>query len=168
MSNIGLMLSPKKLIHENLAYLGEEFGVHLHKVISRMGDSLQITLSNTSYVADGLYIADPRLLLSLVPFKLLDQGDLLEFEVAPRKPSVLVLSQKFHRDWQAKALDQSGWVSAKTIVVNGVFQGVLLPQNVHRVRLEFKPYARYAWIAHVFWLIMLVLLGVKAWKRKGN
>ena len=43
MSNISLMLSPTKLTHENLEYLGEESGVHLHKVISRMGDSLQVT-----------------------------------------------------------------------------------------------------------------------------
>jgi hypothetical protein len=98
----------------------------------------------------------------------LDQGDLLEFEVTAGVPSVLVLSQKFHRDWQAQVFDQSSWVSAKTTVINGVFQGVLLPQNVQRVRLEFKPYARYAWIAHFFWLFLLVLLGFKVWQRKGN
>ena len=43
MSNISLMLSPTKITHENLEYLGGESGVHLHRVISRMGDSLQVT-----------------------------------------------------------------------------------------------------------------------------
>ena len=81
---------------------------------------------------------------------------------------MLILSQKFHRDWQAQVFDQSGWVYAKTTVVNGVFQGVLLPQNAQRVRLEFKPYARYAWVAHVFWLILLALIGFIAWKKKWN
>ncbi|MCX5871515.1 MAG: hypothetical protein NTY00_13015 [Deltaproteobacteria bacterium] len=168
MSNIGLMLSPTKLTHENLEYLGEVSGVHLHKVISRMGDSLQFMPLLANIGVDNLQVDDPRLLPRHVPSKQLDQGDLLEFEVTPGAPSVLVLSQKFHRDWQAQVFDQSGWVPAKTTVINGVFQGVLLPQDVQRVRLEFKPYARYAWIAHFFWLFLLVLLGFKAWQRKGN
>ena len=52
------------------------------------------------------------------------------------------ISKKFHLDWKAQAFNQSGWVPAKTTVINGVFQGVLLSQNAQRVRLEFKPYAR--------------------------
>jgi hypothetical protein len=167
MSNISLMLSPTKLTHKNLEYLGVVSGVHLYKVISRMGNSLQI-IPPTSSCADGLQMVDPRLLPRHVPSKQLDQGDLLEFEVKTGVPSVLVLSQKFHRDWQAQVFDQSSWVPAKTTVINGVFQGVLLPQDVQRVRLEFKPYARYAWIAHFFWLFLLALLGFKVWQRKGN
>lgn len=167
MSNIGLILSPTRLNHENLEYVGEESGVHMHKVISRMGDSLQI-IPRQAVAGDDLHIADPRFLLKHMPSKLLDQGDLLEFEVEPEAQSVLILSQKYHRDWQAQAFAQSGWVPAKTTVVNDVFQGVLLPQNTQRVRLEFKPYAYYSWIAHVFWLLLLVLLGVKAWKRKRS
>ncbi|MGF6708178.1 hypothetical protein ABIA58_005077 [Pseudomonas frederiksbergensis] len=44
MSNISLMLSPTKLTHENLEYFffGGGGGVYLYKVISRMGDSLQV------------------------------------------------------------------------------------------------------------------------------
>ena len=165
MSNIGLILSPKRLSHGNLEYWGEESGVHLHKVISRMGDSIQATLQ-TSIGTDGLHVADPRLLPRHTPAKLVDQGDLLEFGVMQGAASVLILSQKFHRDWQAQVFDQAGWRPAKTTVVNGVFQGVLLPKNSQQVRLEFKPYARYAWIAHVFWLLLLALLGFKTWHRK--
>ena len=168
MSNISMMLSPVKLAHENLAYLGEESNVHLYKVISRMGDSLQITFPQTNIDVDNVQLADPRFLPRHVPSKQLDRGDLLEYAVAPGEPSVLVLSQKFHRDWQAQVFVQSGWVPAKATVINGVFQGVLLSQDAQRVRLEFKPYARYAWIAHVFWLSLLALLGFKAWQRKRN
>lgn len=162
MSNISLMLSPSKLANSNLEYLGEESGVHLYKVISRMGDSAQIISSQTGTGTEGISIADPRLLPRHVPTKKLDQGDLLEFEVSSGEPSVMVLSQKYHRDWEAQTLVQTGWVSAKTTVINGVFQGVLLPQDAQLVRLEFKPYARFAWIGHVFWLILLALLGIKA------
>lgn len=168
MSNISLMLSPIRLEHNNLKYLGTESGVHLHKVISRMGEGLQIMLPEISTMGENLRVAEPRLLPSHVPIKLLDQDDLLEFEVVPGASSVLILSQKFHRNWQALAFDQFGWASAKTTVINNVFQGVLLPPNVQRVRLEFKPYAQYAWTAHVFWLMLLIIIGCKAWKKKSN
>jgi hypothetical protein len=166
MSNISLVLSPTKLNHENLVYLGEESGVHLYKVISRMGECLQFTPPPGSIDSDDIQVADPRLLPNHTPSKTLDRGDLLEFDVTSDAPSVLVLSQKFHRDWQAQVFNQSGWVPAKTTVVNGVFQGILLPQGVQRLRLEFKPYVRYAWVAHAFWLLLLALLGFKAWRRK--
>lgn len=169
MSNISLMLSPTKITDEKLEYLGEESGVHLHKVISRMGASLQVTLpTDVSMVAGGLHIPDPRRQLNHMPTQLQDKGDLLEFDVVPGAQSVLILSQKFHHDWHARVFDQSGWTSAKTLVINGVFQGVLLPQNTQRVRLEFMPYARYAWVAHIFWLILLALLGFKASKRQRS
>ena len=169
MSNIGLILSPVKLSHENLEYLGEESGVHLHKVISRMGDSLQFSgVAPIDSDIDNLQMGDPRLLPRLASLKQVDQGDSLEFEVSPGPPSVLVLSQKYHRDWQAQVFGPLGWVPAKTTVINGVFQGVLLSENTQRVRLEFKPYVRYAWIAHAFWLLLFATLGFKAWQNKRN
>lgn len=168
MSNIGLMLSPTRLVDQNLHYLGEESGIHLHKVISRMGDSLQVTFPNTSVSGDGLYIEDPRLLPGNSPIKLLDEGDVLEFKVIPGASSVLILSQKFHRDWHASGLTQQRWVSLQTTEINGIFQGVLVPPDTQRVRLEFKPFTRYAWVAHVFWLLLLALLGSKAWQKKRN
>ncbi len=164
MSNISVMLSPTKLYHENLAYIGEESGVYLYKVIARMGESLQI-LATSHTIEEDLHIKDPRIVSSHSPVKRIDQGDLLEFEVVPSVESVLILSQKYHHDWQAEAFVQSHWTSAKTTVINGVFQGVLIPKDAQCVRLQFKPYVRYAWIAHVFWLIMISLIGFKTLKK---
>lgn len=166
MSNISLILSPTKLSHENLKYLGEESGVYLHKVISRMGDSIQVILSPDNIEVDGLQMSDPRELPRYTTSKQLDQGDFLEYEVAQGAPSILVLSQKYHRDWQAKVLEGETWVLANTTVVNGVFQGVILSSDAQRVRLEFKPFARFAWIGHVFWLSLLVLFILKIRQRR--
>lgn len=163
MSNIGLMLSPKALDQTNLADLGEVSGVHLYRVISRMGIALQVFLPQSDAGGDQLQITDPRRLPSHVPSKLRDQGDRLEFGVMPGQPSVLILSQKYYRDWRARVFTPSGWLPAKTTAVDGVFQGVLLPADAQRVRLEFRPYARYAWVAHVFWLLLAASLGFKAW-----
>ena len=159
MSNISLILSATKLIGTNIEYLGMESDVHLYKVLSRMGDSLQITPQMEDTPSEAFMIKDPRSLPNHSPTKLVDEGDILEFEVTNGPPSVLILSQKFHRDWKAVALTSKGWQPTNTMEINSIFQGVSLPIATERIRLEFKPYSRYAWIAHVFWFLLLILLG---------
>jgi hypothetical protein len=115
--------------------------------------------------AESIYIPDPRVLPRRSPAKTLDQGDLLEFSMTPGPPSVLILSQKSHRDWQALALTGQAWVPAQAAAINDIFQGVLMPQDTQRVRLEFKPFTRYAWLAHVFWVCLAVCLGFRAFRK---
>ncbi|NJD25023.1 MAG: hypothetical protein FIB06_06420 [Betaproteobacteria bacterium] len=165
MSNISLILSPGKLAHENLEFLGEESGIHLYRVVSRMGESLQVVSPRPELDLSlaKLVLDDPRGMVTNTPVKILDSGDVLEFEVKPSAPSVFLLSQKFHHDWEALAETNQGWQTVQTVEVNGVFQGVMLPQETRRVRLDFKPLARHAWIAHVFWVLLVVLAGFKSW-----
>lgn len=158
MSNISLILSPSMLTDKDLIYLGEESDIFMYKVASRMGDSIQVAVPDTDVKDDDVKVADPRLLPERIPTKVLDEGDHLEYEVTPGAPTVLVLSQKYYRDWQAATSGPSGWVAAKTVLVDGVFEGVVIPPDAHRVRLEFRPYVRYAWIGHLFWLLMTVVL----------
>ena len=165
MSNISLILSKGELAHDNLEFLGQESGINLDRVASRMGESLQVSAPEFEIDASKMVINDPRLLKWSSPIKMLDEGDVLEFEVSPSPPSVFLLSQKFHRDWQARTYTDGGWRPAPTVEINGVFQGVLLPSESSRVRLEFKPFVRFAWIAHVFWVLLLILVGFKSWWR---
>lgn len=159
MSNIAIMLSPSKLVDKNLDYLGQIGNVHLHRVISRMGCCQQVILSQENITHGGVKIENPKNLLMLSTKKIIDQGDLLEFDVQDEnRTSLLILSQLFHNDWHAQLLTESGWVKGTTVPVNGVFQGVLLPERVQKVKIQFKPYVRFAWIAHVFWLVMLTVL----------
>ena len=165
-SNVGLILSPKILDHQNLEPLGEESGIHFYRVVSRMGESLQVVPPQLDMNMKKIVLNDPRDMVTNTPIKILDQGDVLEFKVEPTAPSVLLVSQKFNRDWEAITETDYGWQAAQTVEVNGVFQGVILPQDTHRVRLNFKPLARYAWIANVFWALLLVLIIVlKSWQR---
>lgn len=160
-SNISLILSPKRLEHGNLEYLGQTGDIHLHRVVSRMGCCLQVTPPN-SMVPGDVQVMDPRSLVTHQPAKTVDQGDLLEFEVQGSQASLLILSQKFHRDWHAQVLTSSGWADVKTVMVNGVFQGVLLPTGAQKAKLQFLPFVRFAWIAHIFWLLVLVVLVFQA------
>jgi hypothetical protein len=166
MSDVGLMLSPIPLADPNLRDLGEEAGARLYGVGSRMGESLQVIVSHPLPTNDELQLPDPRSLPSRPSVKRLDEGDAREFEVTPGAASVLILSQKFHRDWRSQVLADGAWRPARTVAINGVFQGVLLPPEAQRVRLEFRPFARYAFIAHVFWLFLLALLVVRRWRSR--
>lgn len=46
-----------------------------------------------------------------------------------------------------------------------MFQGVLVPQDAEWLRLTFKPLARFAWIAHIVWLLLLALILATAWRK---
>lgn len=162
MSNISLILSATKIKHKNLSYQGENAGVYFYKVTSRMGESIQLIPSKKIFYNSELQINDPRILPYYVSLKQLDQGDRIEFKVRKTSSSILILSQKFYSDWQAQIFHIGHWVPAKTILINGVFQGVWLPENTEKVRLEFKPYvARFAWVSPIFWLFLLTLLILK-------
>lgn len=162
MSNISLILSSTKLEHQNLEYLGQSGDVYLYRVISRMGCCLQITPFADHTTHDGVQITDPRSSVAYQPVKTLDQGDLIAFKILDSHASLLILSQKFHRDWHAQVLASSGWMVARTVAVNGIFQGVLLPDGTRMVRLRFKPFVRLAWVSHIFWMFILMLLAYQA------
>ncbi|MBG6174930.1 hypothetical protein IWQ55_002755 [Labrenzia sp. EL_208] len=169
MSNIAVILSSEPLFHQNLAPLGEESGIHLYRVKDRMGQSLLVPITPTDDTdQDGLIIASPKRFALTPPRKTKDQGDVLEFEVSTSTSSTLALSQKFHRDWHATALLDGDWQPVQTVEVNEVFLGVLLPADVQGVRLEFKPVVRWAWIAHVFWVVLLGMIAVASANRLRN
>jgi hypothetical protein len=167
MSNIGLMISPKPLNHPNLQDIGADGEFHFYRVLNRMGCCLQTVLSD-KVDAGRIDILD-RKAARTTPLKTRDEGDLLEFEVRGGQSSILVLSQQYHRHWQALARTPSGWVEASTLPVNGAFQGILLPAETQTVRLQFLPFVRFAWIAHVFWAFaLLILAGQAIHRRQGR
>jgi hypothetical protein len=170
MSNIGLILAADKISRNDLIYIGEEANLHLYKNNSRMGDGFQIT--NLQDDISNIHTFQPpdipQQLSGFSVLKTADHGDKLEFRVNQGEQSILILSQKFHRDWQAQVLVQSQWIPAQTLEVNKVFQGVALPRNTQLVRLAFKPYVRYAWVGNLLWILLLSLFVLKIWQKRIN
>lgn len=158
MSNIALVLSREPIRDENLQPAGEESGVRFYKVVARMGEAVQVVPAAIDSLRDHVDIGDPRRLPSHEPKKLVDQGDVVEYRVAADAASLLLLSRKYHRDWQATGRVQGHWEALQTTEVNRVFQGVILPPGTDSVRLEFKPYVRHAWLANACWLALLALV----------
>lgn len=166
MSNIGLILSPQKIIHPNLEYLGEESSVHLHRVLSGMGEALQVFTNQFDSNRSRVALSDPRASNSRVPIKRADRGDVLEFDIESGATSLFILSQKFHHDWQAVVFTGNKWLPATTVEVNGVFQGVWIPSQSRHVKLEFKALSRFAWVAHVCWGLFIVIAAVHLLMRR--
>lgn len=162
MSNIQLILSGEALDHANLSLADTVAGINLYQVNAAMGESLQVE-TDLLLVNDikKLTLADPRLLVHYPAKKIKDAGDVRTFQVSSKNASILILSQKFHHDWVARVLTSRGWQQASTVEVNGIFQGVKLPQGTERVELQFKPFSRFAWVAHVFWVLLLVLIALQ-------
>ncbi|MEM9602538.1 MAG: hypothetical protein AAGA11_06725 [Pseudomonadota bacterium] len=155
-SNVGLLLSIDPLDDPGLEQIGTQAGVHLHRVRDRMGEAIQVRVTRSDRDGAGLALGDPRDRAWWPVEKHLDLGDRVAFHVSTDGPMALVLSQKYHRHWRAKALTTAGWQDAETVPVNQVFQGVLLAPGVKEVQLDFVPYVRHAWIAHVFWSLLLL------------
>jgi hypothetical protein len=161
MSNIGLVMSTTMLSHQNLEHIGDEGPVHFYRVVNRMGCCLQAALPDQTKSA-RIELPDQRGIETRRPPKTKDEGDLKEIEVYSQQPSLLVLSQQYDSNWHATVQTPSGWAPAPTSVVNGVFQGVVLSGNIQTVRLQYMPFARFAWISSLFWALVLLLLAVQA------
>jgi hypothetical protein len=161
MSNIGLMMSITALSHPNLQHIDDYGPIQFYRVVSRMGCCLQTALPDQTG-SGGIELPDPRGRETSRPLKTKDQGDLLEIEVHGQQTSLLVLSQRYDSNWQATVRTPSGWAPARTAPVNGVFQGVVLPAETQTVRLQFMPFARFAWISGLVWGLVVLLLAVQA------
>lgn len=159
MNNIGVVLSSVKIVHPNLELVGIEAGLYLHTVKSRMNGSLQV-LEGLETLAPGVVeIGDFMAMRNALPAKkTLNEGDIVEFQLSTDAPSTLVLSQKFHSDWKAFARRGENWEPIDTVVVNGVYQGIEVPDGVDYVRLSFRPLSRFGWVSNVFWGSLMIFL----------
>ena len=165
MSNIGLILSDHALNNDNLVFIGTIENIYLYNVVSRMGCCARVPQPEN--MSEGIIPhIDPGITDLLQVSKIADQGDYLEFDINEGSTSLLILSQKYHRDWIARALTGNGWIDVKTVLVNGAFQGVLLPEGISRLELRFEPFARHMWMSHIFWLCLLIMIVSRRWKQR--
>lgn len=105
---------------------------------------------------------DPRSLVTHQPAKTVDQGDLLEFEVQGSQASLLDSESKVPSTLACTSADLVGLDGCEDCSGQWVFQGALLPEGAQKAKLQFLPFVRFAWITHIFWLLVLVVLVFQA------
>ncbi|HEB90936.1 MAG TPA: hypothetical protein ENI85_15285 [Deltaproteobacteria bacterium] len=99
--------------------------------------------------------------------RLSDEGDRISFRLTPSKRETLVfLSQQYHPQWRATA----GTTPLPTPIVNGFYQGILVPPDTGQIEVRFRPFARWSWIPQVFFMLLFAWLsGYRIWtRRKGG
>ena len=81
--------------------------------------------------------------------------DLIELTLDnPDAERLVLVRQQYHAAWKAYA----GGRELRTLRVDGIYLGVVIPPGVVAVKLVFRPYVWWAWIPQVFYL--LVFLGM--------
>ena len=175
MSNIDLLISPREIKSPLLSLLDiipqqeRKLTIWLYRTKSKMGKAMQIAFPSGDTVAQTVSIADPRKVDHVFPTILEDNDDTMLLSNALSTDNLLVISQKYHRYWEAQVLRGGVWEDAATTEVNGVFLGVFVPAETTSIRLAFNPNIRLMlWIMPVwglFWMTVFLKKGFALWSR---
>ena len=175
MSNIDLLISPREIKSPLLSLLDiipqqeRKLTIWLYRTKSKMGKAMQIAFPSGDTAAQTVSIADPRKVDHVFPTILEDNDDTMLLSNALSTDNLLVISQKYHRYWEAQVLRDGVWEDAATTEVNGVFLGVFVPAETTSIRLAFNPNIRLMlWIMPVwglFWITVILKKGSVLWSR---
>jgi len=115
--------------------------------------------------AGGLRLP-PELRASPLPCSPVEaQDDRLVFRVTPSpEDSLLFVSQQYHPRWRASA----GGQALETLLVDGFYQGVLLPTGTEEVELVFRPLVRLAWIPQALGVLAALALFLRRFLGRGS
>jgi hypothetical protein len=165
LAGIAVVGSPRPLAHPALIELPSATpGVHLYRVGTYRGCCVRLPIA-----AAGPEPRLPPLMTADWDAATLrmDAGDRLELDLAPRPGAgVLVLSRAFHPQWRARGADAGGTHALRTLAADGIFLAGELPAGTRSVTVEFVPYSRLAWIAHVFFVVLAAWLAIRALARR--
>ncbi|MFZ9858600.1 MAG: hypothetical protein ACO3F2_09770 [Roseiflexaceae bacterium] len=168
LSNTSLVVSDTKLNHPNLQLVHTERKLHFYTNAVRSGccvilnQSVQAKLTRDKYQNIAMKIND-KLLRDASPIsKAIDLGD--KYTILINKKEVtqtIVLSQIYHSMWFASVKVDDNWIEAQTVVVNGKYQGVIIPPNSTELRMQFLPWSRLMWIFHGMWICLILIWGIR-------
>lgn len=158
MSDVALVLSPVKLMDPSLSCSTRIESVWLCDVPNHMGRTLQLADEPPQRATSEVNVEDPRTRQVLSSTIIRDDGDAIDIAVSRAAPSLLVISQQYHPSWHAKAFSGDSSKLTPTLLVNGFFQGVIVPAQTEKITLRFQPTVRYAYLANYVWMLLLIFL----------
>ncbi len=156
---VRLVLSREVLAVPGLRELGSEAGVHFYELLG--------AAPLEAWIPDGSFVLEDEARARIVPgFGRTAEGverapgveERIELALTPRaQPGLLWLSQQFHPQWRARA----GSERLTCVLVDDFYQGVLVPAGTERIVLEFRPWARWAWVPQVLFALAALGLAIR-------
>jgi hypothetical protein len=147
LANIALILSKHAVSDARLAYSERVAGFWLYRVREPLGCCRRYSWPGEAIDLGNAAVSNPR--LGVQVRKTLDLGDLLELEFEPAARSLVVVTQRYDRQWRAEQFRAGLWGAADTVPVNEVYQGVIVGEGSTKLRLQYTSIVRHAWIGHV-------------------
>lgn len=129
----------------------------------RLAPLLEARIDAFTRESDGVRVAiSPEQIDRSLARRELSRDDHLRFELTPsERESVLFVSQQHHPQWVAS----SDGRALETVVVNGFYQGVVVPPGTSRVELRFSPWALWAWLPQLVFVAGGLLCALTACSR---
>lgn len=161
LSNIGAVVTRQPISSPLVQLEGSFNGLSVYSVKDRWGAFVRVPMALVKQVGDAVTLPDSPAITTHAASLVSDRGDTLELALRDNleAQSVLVMSQSYNPRWDMQVRVHGTWAHATAVLVNGAYQGVLLPAQADAVSAAFRPWIRWAWLGHAaFGAIALILL----------
>jgi hypothetical protein len=163
-SNVHLILSRRPLATDQLTLAAEVNGIKLYETVAAPVDLLQTPRFRFSNAGEATIdpSAGPA---NLQSHRVETLNDFQKIEVtASPQETLLFLSQQYHRAWRAGSHNRS----LRTVIVNGFYQGVVLPPNTSEVQLFFRPFVLWSSLPQLLFVAAGALLLLQSALQMGG
>jgi len=149
-TGIGLYISSTELTNPGLLRLGQWRKYRFYKPLNPPLLDAQVVDYD---LKDGGVVLSGRLEEhKMLPARRLDTfSDYKTFSLtSASRPTLLFISQQYHRRWRARS--KSG--PLRTVMVNDLYEGVIIPPGTVEAILEFRPLVLWMWVPQVIFILL--------------
>ncbi|MBD1878311.1 hypothetical protein [Coleofasciculus sp. FACHB-T130] len=169
LSGVSLLMSKTPLTSQNFIKIAE---LNEIKVYKKSQQPILLSQTPNYSIDNGNQVSLKSSVEEKFPLKIQEHilfDDFKKIEVTPlEQETLLFLSQQYHPQWRANSKD----IPLKTVMVNGFYQGVIIPPGINEVDLAFLPYVLWSWLPQLIYAILgcvlLIIWFVKCTSRFGT
>lgn len=177
MLNAGIIISYQPQQHPTLEYIATHNNLNIYRNTAQSaGCCLLIPASTIDVVPTQNMHGHQELNIGNIrktPYKRMtksaDYGDTYQIDTLDGAAAILVINHPFHPKWYA--YQYSSRIPLQTVVINQVYQGIIIPDGVTHITMEFTPWSRWMWIVHWIWLasaLVILIIMYRRHKKRGD
>lgn len=174
MLNVGVVVSYQPQEHPSLTHIITRHKLHIYRnTAPGAGCCLHIPQTAITAQMHTNQYGHPTLALGNIrklPYqeltKIDDVGDQYTLVNPTAEAAVIVLNHVYHPKWYAHGSTSTTTIPLETVVINDVYQGVIVPSGITRISLEFTPWSRWMWLVHWGWIMGLGIVMLMVYRTK--